>query len=875
MIRPGADLHHLLQRCRGEAETLSNALGLSLLLPKKSGDVQDFLGCLHDLGTDDLAGRAVERMKELCSPQRQSFQSLLQSLRAVGEVVAMQSTSEEQATLDLASRIARDLPNVLGPAGMLFRLAADPETEWNIEYFLNMELQEKAWQASVFAHIICFLGAAESCVNQIRADLPPAIKPFAMFNTLDEPTLESTFWPGVPDDWWQALRYSGIHKHLLPVTGNIVWAQCRCGYRYCFAQCGAPTSEAPCASPEGERLCTLANGGRSHAFAQGQGLVAVVVTAPPHGDGWPPVYSTMRQQFPPAFQVPAPAPGLFALTEADLMTSVTEADRSAVSHSLMSETVRQNWNAPLGKPPDPNSGLHPVSFRVLHLLVHASALVRIEMEWVQECESTVQLLQGHLRDVARMNPVRTASDTAWYFMANVEADLEALAKLLNGTVEVATLFVHAVLHRIGSLGPMEQPNQQSLTSHAARVVYETWFHHNVTQPILGEKGGTGDYSRPGVDRLRREAGQETDQDLVLTCDLLARRGLQADAWASMEKGVRAALLPHVLQPLMSPTIEGTFEELLAASEGGSRFALLRLVMAGLDADRNSWHVVADLERAASLAWILPFLQFVRDKEGGKITRAEARTTTIRDWLLRRVDHEKAQAWMLFRNFEAAWNATLAADNLRDGCGVIRLPEVNLDSPVALLCPMADPDKPQHGDIPVGNRGDKPEHIVALGLHHLAVSHNKLVAQIHRYLDPMSTNSAHVRARLHTSAGLCRLGGRCHSVDAPDQRVRLIQHAVASDFFVFPSQLDNTCSVRDGADPDGPRSFRLDYKIDSLCKDFFQVPWSADPPARGKHDLEAMENDLAWRLIAGRRPLQICSDMGENQDSLGILLFQFT
>ena len=623
MVRPGRDLHRLLQRCRGEAETLSNTLGLSLLLPKRAAKMRDFLECLHDLGMEDPSGKAVERMQELCRPQGQTFQSLLQSLRAVGEVVGMQSTSEDQATLDLASRIARGLPNVLGLAAVLFRLAADPETEWNIEYFLNMEQKEKAWQTSVFAHVICFLGAADSFVNEVGGELPPAIKPFAAFNALDEPTLESTFWPGVPDDSWQALRYSGIHKHLLPINGNIVWAQCRCGYRYCFGQCGAPTSEAACASPEGEGLCTLANGGRSHAFAEGQRLVAVVVTAPPHGAG--PVYGSMRQQFPAAFQAPEPAPGLFALTEADLMTSVTEAQRAAVSHTLLSETVRQNWNAPLGKPADPNSGLHPVSFRALHLLVHASALVRIEMEWVQERESTVQLLQGHLRGVAQMNPV---SDTAWYFMANVEADLEALAKLLNGTVEVATLFIHAVLHRMGSLEPLEQPDEHRLTSHVARVAYEEWFHHTVVQPILGQQGGAGDYSMPGVHRLRREAGQEAEPNVVLTCDLLARRGLQADAWESMEKGVRAALLPHVLQPLMSPTLEGTSEELLAASEGGSRFAILRLVMAGVDVDTSSWLVLSDLERAASLAWILPFLQFVRHKEGGKITRAEQRAVCI-------------------------------------------------------------------------------------------------------------------------------------------------------------------------------------------------------------------------------------------------------
>ena len=107
-----------------------------------------------------------------------------------------------------------------------------------------------------------------------------------------------------------------------------------------------------------------------------------------------------------------------------------------------------------------------MSFRVLHLLVHASALLGIEMEWVQERENIVHLLQVHLRDVACMNCVRSTNDTVWYFKANVEADLAALAKLLNGTVEVATLFIHAVLHRLGSLKPGEQPRDYNLTSHA-------------------------------------------------------------------------------------------------------------------------------------------------------------------------------------------------------------------------------------------------------------------------------------------------------------------------------------------------------------------------------------------------------------------------
>ena len=70
----------------------------------------------------------------------------------------------------------------------------------------------------------------------------------------------------------------------------------------------------------------------------------------------------------------------------------------------MTETVRQDWNQPFGKPPPPGSGLRPVTFRVLHLLVHASALIGVGMEWAQDQERLVHLLQEHLHHVAMMNP---------------------------------------------------------------------------------------------------------------------------------------------------------------------------------------------------------------------------------------------------------------------------------------------------------------------------------------------------------------------------------------------------------------------------------------------------------------------------------------
>ena len=59
----------------------------------------------------------------------------------------------------------------------------------------------------------------------------------------------------------------------------------------------------------------------------------LVVTAAPHGDA--------VRQFNEAFSPPGNRPGLFALTEADLETSVKRENRTAVSNSLMTETVRQ------------------------------------------------------------------------------------------------------------------------------------------------------------------------------------------------------------------------------------------------------------------------------------------------------------------------------------------------------------------------------------------------------------------------------------------------------------------------------------------------------------------------------------------------------
>ena len=859
----GTRLRALLAKCRAESETFSNAFGLSMLLPDRTvkPDVQEVAQCLQDMGDQQghqgRSAQAAERFVELCHAKRNSFQELVPYLRALGEVVSLQCTAQDDA-FQQAVQIARKLPDmVLGPAGDLLRQVAE-ETEWNVD-FLNRNGQN-AWHTSIIAHVLCLVGAAHESINKTRqAELPPAVKPFTAFNVLDEATLQSTYWPGVPEDCWQSLRHSGLHKHKL-VGGNMVWAECDCGYRYCYSECGAPASSAACPSLGRDNTCKLMNGGQGHVFNPGQRLIAVVVTETQ-------INGSMREKYPEAFQRPGPLPGLFSLIEADEQASVKHADREAVSHSFPDETVRQDWNRPL----DEQNGLHPVSFRVLHYLIDASALVSIEMEWKQGIQNKVHLLQSHFLNVAKMNPVKTPNDTVWYLMANMEADLVALRKLLKGTVEEATLFMHAVLHRLLSLSQDEQPCDEALTSHRARVAYETWFHQTVVAPILGSKTASGRFELPGVQVLRRQAGQASDPDLVLTSNFLARQGIPPDAWTLMKETLRASLLPHILKPLIFPVPQ---EAVLAAG----RFEILRLLMAGLEEDGISWSVQSDLLRAATLAWILPFLQLVREKEGGKITMEAARRTTIKQWLDSQSGHEKDTAWSLFRNCEAAWEATLSSGNVRDGCGVIRLPALSLNSPLALACPIADPEKMRHGDIRVGNQGDRPEHIAALALHHLAVSHNKVVARIHSYL--ARQEAAHVKARLNPSAELCKSSGQCQSVPsvpgdvmggqvgAIDQRIRLIQHATTSDLFVFPSQIQTTCVSKDDTDISGhfgPRTFQIDYKIDSRLKEFFQIPSDADPPACGDHDFEALENNLAWRLIAARRPLQICSEIGVDED----------
>ena len=81
-----------------------------------------------------------------------------------------------------------------------------------------------------------------------------------------------------------------------------------------------------------------------------------------------------------AFRSPDDCPGLFSLTEADLETSLRRGNREVAAQNMPSSTVRQNWDEPLGKTPPPSTGLPPITFRVLHFLVHAVVLLSMGIQ---------------------------------------------------------------------------------------------------------------------------------------------------------------------------------------------------------------------------------------------------------------------------------------------------------------------------------------------------------------------------------------------------------------------------------------------------------------------------------------------------------------
>ena len=264
------------------------------------------------------------------------------------------------------------------------------------------------------------------------------------------------------------------------------------------------------------------------------------------------------------------------------------------------------------------------------------------------------------------------------------------------------------------------------------------------------------------------------------------------------------------------------------------------------------------------------MRLVREKEGGHITMREARKIKMSEWLEKQAKGpEQERAWALYRDCEAAWNAALSDGNVQDGCGRLTLPKWSLSSPLALACPMTEPESLQFGDLTVGGGYPDPaEHCAAVGLHELALNHNKVLAQVKTYLQ--GPGASHIQARLHstekfltTAEGSEGAEGTCHA-ESGEAPILFLQHAAVTDLLVVPAQLHEACvpSVEEELnrehEPFPQKKLLLDYQVSNLLKRFYQYPWSADGRARGGYDFLSMEQDLALRLVAGRRPLQVQS-----------------
>ncbi|CAE7864415.1 unnamed protein product, partial [Symbiodinium necroappetens] len=156
----------------------------------------------------------------------------------------------------------------------------------------------------------------------------------------------------------------------------------------------------------------------------------------------------------------------------------------------------------------------------------------------------------------------------------------------------------------------------------------------------------------------------------------------------------------------------------------------------------------------------------------------------------------------------------------------------------------------------------------VGLHELALNHNKVLTQVKTYLQGRGVS--HIQARLHSTEKFLTTAERSEGgeskcfAESSEAPILLLQQATVPDLLVLPAQLHDACTplVEEELNPEHEpfpqKKLLLDYQVSSLLERFYQCPWSADGRARGGYDFLSMEQDLALRLVAGRRPLQVCS-----------------
>ena len=367
-------LDTLMAECSGAQ--LSNGLGLSVLLPPSSGEHREVVNQAI-LGSNGMP-RAWEAS---CREAAGSLNAVTTLLLALGEVVLLQRSGEAEPTIEQSERARQRLPVLLGPADNLFRLAAsdeqqDEERGEEGPFSLGADMlpcrpgmcPSELWSTSVLAHVVALLGGLAQAGTS-EACAPQALQPFVRLLQPSAAVLGSTFWPGLPENEWHAWLHSAVYRHRLG-RGNVGVAQCDCGYRYLLGECIAPTTSQPCGNPDG---CgsNRSNGGANHAFAAGQTLVAV-----PRATGF--IYGGCSIGCDAS-----PRPGLWTLVDGEMTKILRRGNARDATESNTASSVR---------------GLKPLTFRALHLLVHAGALASAAMERAAGVpETSLELLQQHLQ----------------------------------------------------------------------------------------------------------------------------------------------------------------------------------------------------------------------------------------------------------------------------------------------------------------------------------------------------------------------------------------------------------------------------------------------------------------------------------------------
>mmetsp|Transcript_4111 Transcript_4111/g.5453 ORF Transcript_4111/g.5453 Transcript_4111/m.5453 type:complete len:845 (+) Transcript_4111:1-2535(+) len=486
--------------------------------------------------------------------------------------------------------------------------------------------------------------------------------------------------------------------------------------------------------------------------------------------------------------------------------------------------------------------------------------------------------------VAHLRPIKDCESVQWYLMATVKADLDALAEELNSGPESAAMFMHAVLHQMSKLVDEDVP-EYTLMDDASRCAFEKKFHSLVIVPVYGDKQKVREGEQPpGVARLQKKS----KTNVIPALQFLGRQQPSATSWASQVTGtVRSQLLPHLLRPALQPSPDWIWGQLDRVPS--NQLQILRMAIAGpLDKDLDSWPTNGDLHHAACLAWILPFMQFVRKLEGGKMTLEYARRTSIETWISELPNGHSKEAWKKFKAFEAGWNVT-AGMGVRDACQEVWFPKMSSSCPLAIACPVVDPPAmPAVSVIHIDNKGSAPEHFAALFLHEAALKHNRVLTKAAHYMS--SELSSHCLASLHPSTkNLIERDRNPSHVDLLVTRKKtaasnrafdeaaFVQDATVLDLLVIPSSVSMSLDLDEDGETDKNEGvhppWKMDLGIPNLLLANYAAPWAANCPSYGRHHFEAMEDQLVQFLLAGRRPLKT-SKSDHTQMSHAIVSFPF-